>query len=263
MSVELVGVHPALRPVINAANPSGITDRASSGSRFGGGIITHGDTHSRARVRGHWNVECQGAALVTDPEKVAAILGKLGVGFDAPPTQLDYRATELIRFLRRKDREEVERSLYGGGKKWVEDWHNIVVNQGLDELLNQTLAAQTQITAWYVALFEANYTILSSTTAANFTANATESTAYSESTRQAWTANAVTSTQSVTNSSSKATFSINATKTIYGAALLSASAKSATSGKMYAGGQFASSRAVVSGDSLLVQATFTSADDGV
>lgn len=261
MSVELVGVHPALRPVINAAN--GINDRVSSGSRFGGGILTNGDTHSGARVRGHWNVECQGAALVTDPAKVAAILGKLGVGFDAPPTQIDYRATELIRFLRRKDREEVERSLYGGGQKWVEDWHNIVVNQGLDELLNQTLAAQTQITAWYVALFEANYTILSSTTAANFTANATESTAYSESTRQAWTANAATSTQSVTNSSSKATFSINATKTIYGAALLSASAKSATSGKMYAGGQFASSRAVVSGDSLLVQATFTSADDGV
>ena len=36
-----------------------------------------------------------------------------------------------------------------------------------------------------------------------------------------------------------------------------------TTGKFYAAGNFGSSRAVVSGDSLLVTATFGSQDDGV
>lgn len=218
----------------------------------------------KTSVRGDWEIECQGAVQVCDPEKAAAILGRYGVGFRNPPEEIAFKAlNKLLGHLRRPDIIELEKILSGGGQKWIDNYHNIVVNQGLDHLLDATLAGQTQITAWYVALFEANYTILSSTTASNFATNATESTAYSESTRQAWTPNGAASGQSVSNSSSKATFSINATKTMYGAALLSSSTKSGTSGKMYAGGQFSSSRSVISGDSLLVTATFTSADDGV
>ncbi len=260
MSIEFVGVHHQLRNTVHEGNG---LDRSAAGGFFSSGLIQQAKMHARSVVRGHWNVECQGAVLVTDPDKVAKILGKLGIGFDAPPTMLSHKSLELIRFLRRADRVEIERTLHGGGQKWVEDWHNIVVNEGLDSLLDQSLAGQTQITSWYVAIFEASYTILSSTTAANFATNATESTAYSEGNRQTWTPNGVASSQSVSNSSNKATFSINATKTIYGAALLSSSTKGGTSGKMYAGGQFASSRSVVSGDSLLVAATFSSADDGV
>ena len=222
------------------------------------------DLSRKARIRGLWDVDCREAIHVTDPEKAASLLGKYGISFLSPQSVLHHNTvSKVLPYMRSRDAHAFEKLLAGGGLKFQEHYENIVVNQGLDHLLDATLAAQTQITAWYVALFEANYTILSSTTAANFTANATESTAYSESTRQAWTANGASSGQSVSNSSARATFSINATKTIYGAALLSASAKSATTGTMYAGGQFASSRSVVSGDSLLVTATFTAADDGV
>ena len=148
-----------------------------------------------------------------------------------------------------------------GNLKWKEDFHNIVTNEGLNELLNQTLAAQTQITSWYVGL--KNTGSEAATDVMNSHSGWTENTTYSESTRQAWTANGAASSQSVTNSSSKATFSINGSTTIYGAFLTSNSTKGGTTGKLYAVGDFATSRAVISGDSLLVTATFTTADDGV
>lgn len=263
MNVELVGVYPEMNNEVREV--AGDTLSLSlPGDRFGSGLYRDVSVHKRGRVRGDWEIECQSAVKVEDPEKAANIFGRYGIGFRHPPQEISYNALQkLLGHLRNPDIVALEKVLSGGGKSWLEKYHNIVVNQGLDELLNQTLAAQAQITAWYVALFEANYTILATTTAANFTANATESTAYSESVRQTWTPNGVSSSQSVSNSSSKATFSINAPKTMYGAALLSSSTKSGTSGKMYAGGQFASSRAVISGDSLLVTATFSSADDGV
>jgi hypothetical protein len=156
---------------------------------------------------------------------------------------------------------EVECRDRDGNLKWIERFHNIVTNEGLNELLNQTLAAQTQITTWYVGL--KNTGSVAAADVMNSHGGWTENTTYSEGARQTWTANGAASSQSVTNSSSKATFSINGSTTIYGAFLTSNSTKSGTTGKLYAVGDFASSRAVISGDSLLVTATFTTADDGV
>lgn len=156
---------------------------------------------------------------------------------------------------------EVECRDKDGNLKWVERFHNIVTNEGLNELLNQTLAGQTQITTWYVGL--KNTGSVAAADVMNSHSGWTENTTYSEAVRQTWTPNGAASSQSVTNSSSKATFSINGSTTIYGAFLTSNSTKSGTTGKLYAVGDFASSRAVISGDSLLVTATFTSADDGV
>lgn len=136
---------------------------------------------------------------------------------------------------------------------------NIFVNQGLDHVLDATFSAGTQITAWYIAIFEGNYTPVAGDTASGIAAASTESTAYDEAVRQTWTDGGVSS-QSVDNTSSKATFTMNATKTIYGAFMISNSTKSGTTGTLACASAFAASRAVVSGDQLLIAYTLSAAD---
>jgi len=133
---------------------------------------------------------------------------------------------------------------------------NIVVNEGLNALLDIMFHGSTQITTWYLGIFEANYTPVATVTAATIASAATESTAYTSSTRPAYD-EAAASSQSTTNSASRASFVFNATKTIYGAFLVSNSTKSGTSGTLFSAAQFSSSKAVVSGDELLLTYTFT------
>ncbi len=144
------------------------------------------------------------------------------------------------------------------GGKIIEEFEdpNIVVNEGLNHILDVYFNAATQVTTWYLAPFEGNYTPLATDTAAVITANATETTAYTQSTRQAFTTVSAAS-QSVTNAAAVATFTFNAGKTIYGAFLASASAKSATTGKLFSAAQFSSSKVVVSTDQILLTYTFT------
>lgn len=153
-----------------------------------------------------------------------------------------------------------------GNIKWVEKVHNLVTNQGLNAILDIMLHATTQITAWYVAIFETDTTILATHTYA--APGYTESTAYTEGTRPAYN-EAAASGQSITNSANKASFAINATKTIYGAALVGGGSAASTKADTAGGGtllcavKFSSSRSVISGDTLQVTYTVTSADDGV
>lgn len=144
-----------------------------------------------------------------------------------------------------------------GRIKWVELWQNIVVNEGLDDLLDAALAGGTPDTSWFVGLKGTGTPAAGDTMASHATWS--EITPYSGD-RPAWTAGAV-SGQSVDNSGSVASFSINASATVYGAFLTGDT--SGTAGALYAAGDFSASRAVVSGDTLEVTATFTTADDGV
>ena len=135
---------------------------------------------------------------------------------------------------------------------------NLVVNEGLNSLLSIMFNGGTQITTWYIGVFEANYTPVATVTAATITSASTESTAYDESTRVEYV-EAAPSSQSITNSASRATFTFNATKTIYGAFLVSASAKSATTGTLFSAAAFSVAKAVVATDELLLTYTFTAA----
>jgi len=137
--------------------------------------------------------------------------------------------------------------------------HNLVVNEGLNALLDIMFHADTQITTWYVGIFEGNYTPVATDTAANIASNSTESTAYDEASRQEYN-EAAASGQSITNSANKATFTINATKTIYGAFLISNSTKGGTSGTLFSASRFSASRSVIALDSLLITYTITAAD---
>ena len=132
--------------------------------------------------------------------------------------------------------------------------NNIVVDQGLDYVLGTAFdsGVTVPITSFYLGIFEGNYTPLSTDTAANITANSTESTAYDEANRPAWTHSTPVTGQSIDNLASKATFTINATKVIYGAFLVSSNVKSGTAGTLVAASRFAASRSVVATDQLLV-----------
>lgn len=138
--------------------------------------------------------------------------------------------------------------------EWEDD--NLVVNEGLNSLLGVMFNGATQITTWYLGIFEGNYTPLATVTAATITAASTECTTYVSATRPEFV-EAAPATQSITNSANRASFVFNATKTIYGAFLVSASAKSATTGTLFSAARFGASRSVVANDELLLSYTFT------
>lgn len=142
----------------------------------------------------------------------------------------------------------------------IDSWEqpNLVVNEGLNSLLSIMFNGGTQITTWYLGLFEGNYTPVAGVTAATITAASTECTAYDEATRVAYV-EAAPASQSITNSASKATFTFNATKTIYGAFLVSNSTKSGTTGTLFSAARFSTSKAVVDDDQLLLTYTFSAA----
>ena len=135
---------------------------------------------------------------------------------------------------------------------------NIVVNQGLNYLLGAALGAQSVVNTWFIGLFSNNYSILSSDTAATIAANSGEVTQYTASVRQSWQS-APPASQSITNAANQASFTFNGTLSIYGAFLVSSSAINGTSGILFSGAQFGSSKSVVNTDILQLTYTFTAA----
>lgn len=136
---------------------------------------------------------------------------------------------------------------------------NMVVDQGLNYVLNAAFGLTAPLASWYVGLFEGNFTPTSGTTASTVAGLSTECTAYTSGTRPAWTTPSATAKQ-LTNGSSRASFTFNATKTIYGAFLVSSSSKSGISGTLFSVARFTTAKTVDSGDELLVTYVLTAAD---
>jgi hypothetical protein len=143
-----------------------------------------------------------------------------------------------------------------GNLKWGETKKNLVTTEGLNHVLSSTLDGGTQITTWYVGLKGAGSAAAGDTMSSH--AGWTENTDYSQSVRQTLTLGTA-SAGSIDNTASKATYSINGTATIAGAFITSDSTKSGTTGTLYGVVDFASSRAVISGDTLEVTVTLTAA----
>lgn len=140
--------------------------------------------------------------------------------------------------------------------------HNIVVNAGLDDLLDVYLSSGTQTTTWYLGLTADSPTFAAGDTMSSH-AGWTEFTDYDEATRVTWSDGGVSS-QSVDNSASTATFTSSSNSNSTGGSFLTSdNTKSGTSGTLYAGAAFSSNKAIDSGETIDVTATFTSADDGV
>ena len=142
-----------------------------------------------------------------------------------------------------------------GTLRWVDGFDNLVVDVGLDEILEQFYKGSTYTASHFIGLTDASPTIAAGDTMASHV-GWVELVPYSESVRQTFTPGTVSS-QSVDNSASKAVFSINGTATIGGAFLTTDNAKSGTDPLLIGVGAFAADRAVLSGDTLNVTVTAT------
>ena len=138
------------------------------------------------------------------------------------------------------------------------DFENTVVNEGLNSTLNVVFNAASQITNWYVGLFQGNYTPVPGDTAATIAANSTECSAYTAGVRQPFIT-ATSIAQTITNAVSKASFTFSAGQTIYGAFLASTATINGATGTLMSAARFATSRVVASGDQLLLTYSFAAA----
>ena len=219
-----------------------MNQKSISRGRFDGSVRFRPGVLGAAVVRGDWGIIARRPHII-DP--------KNGRQMDHILAEPDWRQI-VERFALRIDREELFRDRF----------QNLVVNTGLDYLLDSGLSAGTQITSWFLLLMDGTPTVAAGDTMASH-AGWAEVTAYDEAARQAWSDGGV-SGQSVDNSGSPAQFTISTNgTTIGGAGLTSSSTKGGSTGTLYAGGAFsAGDKSLDDNDTLDVTATFTQADDG-
>jgi hypothetical protein len=138
-----------------------------------------------------------------------------------------------------------------GKLKWRDGFENLVVTAGLNKILDACFKTGLASPAWYVGLKDTGTPDPADTMAShaswawidNYTGD-----------RQAFTPGTI-SGGSVSNSGAKAVFPITGDDTIYGCGLCDSATGDA--GVLYGAGDFASPRAVLTGDTLNVQVTLT------
>src|SRR6056297_618322 len=136
------------------------------------------------------------------------------------------------------------------------DCNNLVVNEGLNSLLDIYLGGDAAIPTWYLGLFQGNYTPVATITAAAIAATATECVDYDEANRATFSpANA--GSQTITNAATRATFTFNDARTVYGAFLVSSSTKNGTAGVLFSAARFGTAKNVVPADQLLLTFSFS------
>lgn len=147
-----------------------------------------------------------------------------------------------------------------GNLKWVDEAHNLVVNEGLKDMNDKYFSGSAYTASWFLGLITgpaASTTFNASDTLATH-AGWTENTSYTGNRKTVTFGAATTADPSViSNSASPAQFSINGTATIAGAFLCSVS--TGTSGILFSESDFQSpgDRSVVNGDTLNVTYQFS------
>ena len=148
-----------------------------------------------------------------------------------------------------------------GKEKWSDSFHNLVVNQGLQDMNSKYFAASGYTAAWYLGLVEGpgSGTVYAAADTLASHAGWTEFTNYSGTRKSVTFGTATTADPSVIgNSASPAQFSITgAGGTVAGAFLCDVN--SGTTGLLFSEADFQSpgDRVVVSGDTLNVTYTFS------
>lgn len=145
-----------------------------------------------------------------------------------------------------------------GNLKWEEKSHNLVVNEGLQNMNTEFFKGSTYSATWYLGLIQGPgpSTIAAADTLASKAW--TEDTAYSGNRKSVTFGTATTADPSVIdNSGSPAQFSMTGTTTIAGAFLTNVA--TGTSGVLFSASDFQSpgDRSVVSGDTLNVTYEFS------
>ena len=144
-----------------------------------------------------------------------------------------------------------------GQLKWKDEFHNLVVNQGLKDMNDKYFTGSGYTAAWYIGLINnsPSPTLAAGDTAAQIGGSNgwAEFTGYSQANRPTLSFSASTTADpSVISTASAAAFSITSTATIYGAFVVSSNTKDGTSGVLFSEGAFAATRSVVNGDTLNV-----------
>jgi hypothetical protein len=144
------------------------------------------------------------------------------------------------------------------------DEENIVVDEGLDHILDVGLSNGTQSSTWYVGIFKNNYTPVAADVASTFAGagkanEVTATTDVDETVRETWT-DAGVSSQSVTNSASPASYNAAASISVYGAFLIDNSTIGGLTGTLFAASKFTAVRNLVATDVLNVTYTLSAAD---
>jgi hypothetical protein len=151
-----------------------------------------------------------------------------------------------------------------GQIKWVDTFHNLVMNGGIANMNGVYFAASSQSTTWYLGLvtgpgsgttFSAGDTLASH--GATGSGGWTENTDYSGNRKAVTFGSATTANPSViTNSASPSSFVMTGTATIAGAFLCNVA--TGTSGVLFSAGDFTGGdKSVASGDTLNVTYTFS------
>jgi len=144
-----------------------------------------------------------------------------------------------------------------GNLKWVDEFDNLVVDEGLNDNLDKYFKGSNYTAAFYVGITGSSPSPSASDTMSSH-AGWSEVTAYSESSRPTLTLGTV-SNKSVDNSANKAQFTINADNTTIGGAFVTTdSTKGGTTGTLYGVGAFsAGDKTLDNGDILQVTITLT------
>lgn len=147
-----------------------------------------------------------------------------------------------------------------GELKWEQNTPNLVVNQGLQDMNTTYFNSGTQVTTWYIGLITGPGSGTTITAADTLASKAwTEFTNYTGNRKAAVFATATTADPSViTNTASPAQYAITGAGGIVAGAFL-ASVATGTSGVLFSAADFQSpgDRVVVSGDTLVVNYTFS------
>ena len=146
-----------------------------------------------------------------------------------------------------------------GKIKWEDTSENLVVNEGLQHILDPVFSGGAQVDPWYAGLTDDTPTVAAGDTLASHV-GWTEFDEYTGN-RQEYVE--VRSGQSLTNAASKASFPITGAGGGVGGAFL-ASVATGTGGTLMCGVALTGgNRVVASGDTVNVTYTFGAADDGV
>ena len=151
---------------------------------------------------------------------------------------------------------EVECRDVDGRLKWTDTIDNLVVDVGLNEILDKFFKGSTYTAAHYVGLVSGTPTIAAGDTMSSH-AGWTEPVPYSNANRPTFTPGTVAA-KAVDNSASKAVFNCNGSGTIGGAFLSTNNTKSGTTGILVSAGAFTGgNKTVANADTLNVQITYT------
>jgi hypothetical protein len=147
-----------------------------------------------------------------------------------------------------------------GNLKWTDTFHNLVVNQGLQDMNSKYFSGSGYTAAWFLGLVTGpgSSTTFAATDTIASHAGWTENTAYTGNRKAVTFGTATTADPSViTNSAAPSSFTMNANaQTIAGAFLCSVA--TGTSGILFSAGDFTGGDKIVdSGDTLSVTYTFS------